>query len=76
VRKDDCCKVKFHILNTDQDQSSEDFQIMPDSFNSILSMFPEVLTIQPVSIPMIKTFQALFRRVTGPLYKKHQQLIL
>ena len=76
IRKDDCCKVKFHILNTDQDQSSVDFQIMPDSFISILPMFPDVLTIQPVSIPLIKTFQALFRRVTGPLYKKHQQLIL
>lgn len=76
IRKDDCCKVIFYILNTDQDHSGGGFQIVQDLFITIMPVLPDLITVQPVPTPPIKTFQALFRRVTGSLYKKHQQLIL
>jgi len=76
VKKDDCCAVKFYMLDSDQNQSGGQMQISPEISSQILPPEPQALSFVLVSIPQIKTFQALFRVVTGPLYYKHRQLIL
>jgi hypothetical protein len=76
IRKDDCCSVKFHILNSDQDNVQDNHIFSLPVICSHLFPEPLLLFIPQLASPRIKTFQAVFRLVAIALYDKNQQLLL
>ena len=72
----DCCSVKYFFLDSDQNSSSRSY-IVADNFSPIFKTFEFSGVYTPsVLSPRIKTFQALFHRVTDSLFEKNKQLIL
>ena len=75
-RKDDCCSVKYFRLDTDHNSSSDYFIISILVTPAFLPVETIIAVVSPVLAPKIKTFQALFHRVTESLVEKSQQLNL
>ncbi len=76
ITKSDCCSLKYFLLHTDQD-----FNVNSYSFDVYDMQFAEPsefikVFVQSAIKPRIKTFQALFHRVTESLFEKYLQLIL
>jgi len=76
IKRTDCCSLKYHFLDADQDSFDNSYKISVSHslwFTPIESI--DSFT-QSVISPRIKTFQALFHQVGRSLLIKYIQLIL
>jgi len=72
----DCCKVNYYFLKDEQNIANILF-VTADSFSPALKPLTVFkISEYKVERPIIKSFQALFQRVTGSLFKKFSQFIL
>ncbi len=76
LKRSDCCSLKYFFLNTDQNYYSNSDKISVFQTLDIIVLDGIKSFTQPAMTPRIKTFQALFHRVTKSLFIKFLQLIL
>jgi hypothetical protein len=75
-KKDDCCSLKYFVLNTDHYSANGSFSILIDYSPAVIPPDVQRTFLLSVVPPKIKTFQALFHRGRESLFEKNQQLIL
>ncbi|MEN6618739.1 MAG: hypothetical protein ABFC28_04480 [Rikenellaceae bacterium] len=75
-RRDDCCSLKYFLLSTDQESHNGSYTILINDSPVIQPLEMQKGCLLSVIPPKIKTFQALFHRVTDSLFEKNVQLIL
>ncbi|GAB1474387.1 hypothetical protein MASR2M69_18280 [Bacteroidota bacterium] len=75
-KRDDCCKVSFFFLDTDQDSQSHFIDLIVPDNPLLISQNIYCPGITAIQRPVIKTFQALFRKPPTNILELNRQLIL
>lgn len=75
-KRDDCCSVKYFFLDSDQNTSTNSCTVSVIDTQSFKTFETNEVSASSVVCPRIKTYQALFHRVTGSLFEKNKQLLL
>ncbi len=75
-KRDDCCSVSFLFLDTDQNSKYNATDLIIPEISHLLPMCMPCLGFTVIHRPIIKSFQALFRKSPASILELTRQLIL